>query len=86
MIDGSIVEGIVTEQLSILLYEVECLDGRKLVASLGKSVISGAKLSIGARVFVQLLSRPNNDGKILNASDFKSNGWKGWTDQHEPKL
>ncbi|WP_373553683.1 hypothetical protein [Haliscomenobacter sp.] len=86
MSEEPILEGIVTEQFSILLYEVECFDGRKLVASLGKIVISGAKLSIGARVFVKLVDRPNYDGKILNKLDFKINGWEGWTDQHEPKL
>lgn len=85
MSDGSIIEGIVTEQLSILLYEVQCFEGQKLVASLGKIVMSGAKLSIGARVFVKLVDRPNYDGKILNKMDFKIKGWQGWTDEHEPK-
>lgn len=83
---GSVVEGVVTEKQSNLLYEVQCLDGQILVVSLGKNLISGAKLSIGAKVFVQLLPRPNNHGRILNAVDFKSHGWKGWTDEHEPKL
>jgi translation initiation factor IF-1 len=87
MSENSIVEGTVTEQISSVLYEVICFDGRRIVASIGKNLIHGVQLSIGAKVFVYLLpNRTNSDGKILTASDFKVNNWDGWSDQHEPKL
>lgn len=79
--------GKVKEQISKTRYLIDFEDGRSAeVALSGKYVIHGVELSVGSKVFVLILENSFVTGHILSATDFKVNGWCGWTDEHEPRI
>jgi translation initiation factor IF-1 len=78
-------QAIVNAQKSFTRYIVELTDGKEIEVLLSaKYPMNGINLSIGAKVFVLVLDNYRADGRILTYSDFKLNGWPGWTEEHEP--
>ena len=80
------VEGIVEEKLSKNLYSVQIEKGimRKVRFS-AKLRMHYGEINIGAKVYVELPIDESKLGTFLSATDFKVNGWTGWTEEHEPK-
>lgn len=71
-------QAVVIAQKSKTRYLVELTDGKEIEVGLsGKYVIHGVELSVGAKVFVQLLDNGRLDGYVLTLSDFKMNNWPG---------
>lgn len=80
-------EAIVKAQKSKTRYIAELSDGQEIEVGLSvKYVMHGVELSVGAKIFVQLLDNRRLDGYVLTLSDFKMNNWSGWTEDYEPQL
>lgn len=78
-------QAIVKSQKSFSIYIVELDNGKEIEVLLSaKYAMNGINLSVGAKVFVLVLDNYRADGRILTYSDFKANGWPGWTEEHEP--
>lgn len=80
-------EAIIKTQKSKTRYIAGLSDGKEIEVGLSaKYVMHGIELSVGAKIFVQLLENQRLDGYILTLSDFKMNNWLGWTEEYEPQL
>jgi len=78
-------EGIVFEKKSRIHYIVKLLDVEEVNVYLSLNyVLHNMELKVGSKVFVGVFPKTSRN-YILTASDFKLNGWSGWTDEHEPK-
>jgi translation initiation factor IF-1 len=78
-------QAIVKVQKSFTRYIVELNDGQEIEVILpGKIAMRVVKLTVGAKIFVMLYENRSVDGHILTQTDFKLNGWPGWTEEHEP--
>lgn len=82
--DG-IAEGTVKDKKTRTKYIVELSTGEEIEVRLSiKYVLNGMELFVGAKVFVMQTPDSPIKGYVLTATDFKLNGWIGWTDEYEP--
>lgn len=81
-----VTEGTVKEKKTRAKYIVNLVTGEEIEVRLSiKYILHGMELFVGAKVFVmQTPDRPIK-GYILTETDFKLNGWIGWTSEHEPR-
>ena len=77
--------GIVRQKISIKTYIIELPDGREIEVSLKpKQQIHYVTLTIGKKIYLELIPPNNEKGTLLTETDFKLNNWPGWSSDYEP--
>lgn len=84
--DENIAEGIIVEKKSRIKYLVRLHSKEEVEVRLALNYVAhGMELFEGAKVFVMRTPENFIKGYILTSTDFKLNGWLGWTEEHEPR-
>lgn len=77
--------GIVEKRLSRKTYIVQRVNGDFIHVHLQPvHRMNYIELSIGAKIFFELRSSTDLEGRLLTGTDFKLNNWEGWSHEYEP--
>ena len=77
--------GIVKQKLSRKTYMVELPDGTHIEVHLKlKQIMHYVTLTIGKKIYLELIPPNNEKGTLLTETDFKLNNWPGWSSDYEP--